>query len=156
MLVKLGEDRGHCKSYIIDSNNKDDLLKVISQYVNKAMYIELINTKEGGYSNRTSKAREYILNYRGEYRTWYEKIIYSKINGMCNYEKTVYDFGINLFLHFNKIESACKKTNSLIPLEELNYQKSDLSDISLDFPKYEEFKEFQNYIEEAKQKYYNL
>lgn len=149
MLIKLGEDNGRNKAYIIDSKDKEALLKVISEYLNQYMRIELIATKSGGFTTTGAKARECILDYKKEYRTWYENIAYYKLDNMCNSELTAYKWASKLYSIFSEIEKELPESS----IQNIDIAISDLNDIVLNFPEYEVFEKYKEQIQQAKKEF---
>lgn len=149
MLIKLGEDNGRRKAYIIDSKDKEALLKVISEYLNQYMRIELIATKSGGFITTGANARECILDYKKEYRTWYENIVYHKLDDMCSCEITAYKWASKLYTIFSEIEKELPESS----IQNIDIAISDLSDIVLNFQEYEVFEKYKNQIQQAKKEF---
>lgn len=152
MLIKLGEDNGRNKAYVIDSKDKEALLKVITEYVNQSMRIELIATKSGGFTSTSAMARECILNYEKEYRTWHENIAYYKVGNMCNNEITAYKWASKLYTIFSEIEKELPESS----IQNIDIAISDLSNIVLKFQEYEVFEKYREQIQQAKKEFENL
>jgi hypothetical protein len=128
MLVKFEKESD---VYIVDSNNKQAILKIAEIYYGGGARYKLIDTKHGGYADPKLES-ELILNTNlfrnGFFSTAMSTIQTPYGRYVCN-ALTVYNFAFYIYSELKRIEDECKACDALQDSGETISQLPNVCDI---------------------------